>query len=1125
MKKKLHCYSFMKGILTKRLLLTMKLTVLFSLIAMLNVSASVFSQKDKLSIRVENMRIRDLFREIESNTEYAFFYNDQYTELEKTVTLNTNDDQIENVLNGLLCNTSLDYKVLENNFIVIVPKNNMQNVEISGKIIDETGYPLPGVNILEKGTTNGAISDFDGNYKIKVANQQAVLVFSYMGYLKQEVNIENKTTIDITLIEDIKALNEVVVVGYGTTLKKNITTSISKVDPDEITKSSNNSINQILFGRAAGLNVTQNSAEPGGGIDLSIRGRDDPLIIIDGIVIPNSELEPGSGQGEIDGVRRGVLADINPADIESIEILKDASAAIYGVSAANGVMLITTKRGKEGRMNISYNGSYSIMKNMDYLEPLNAKDYMTYFNIFSKDYYLHENDMTPYGDKDASGFTPEFSDEDIANNTTDTDWLDQVLRNGSVNNHTLTVNGGNERATYYFSTNYYKQVGTMEKSDMERYTNRLNLSLKLNRFLKLNTSISYTRNKYTNSTSGWQTGGSGQQGFGALQAAISYPSYLPIRDEDGEYNLFSTTGNPISLLDIDDKTNSSTIFATASLDIDIIPDVLTGKILYGNNYENADRSFYIPSDVFWGQVYQARATLSDMQRQNQTMEAMISFTRSFGEIVSINAVAGLGQYIYDDNGSEMVATDMLDAIGTDNMAAASSYESMSSYKSYEKKRSYFIRSNFDFLDRYLVSLVYRLDGIDKFFPDNKYDGFPSASVGWKISNESFMSEFDFIALLKIRGSIGVTGKAIGSAAYGAYEADDDLLYFDDGSTAYTPYYQTSIDQSYLTWERTLVMNAGIDFGFFKNRISGSVDIFKDEITNLLTERSTDQLSYIASAYENDGKQIRKGYEISLKTINVAKKDFKWDLQFNISHYEYNWEARFENQDLEAYEGEKDPVNALYIYETNGILQIGEEATDYQPDDALMPGAPKFADQDGNDSLNYKDVVLYHADPKLILGFGTSLKYKKFDFGMYFYGQFGAYGTNYELMWADAKDFAAETQGATVDIKDAWSTVNPNGIYPGAAYDESTLGLSTDSDVLLAKKDFLRCKSITIGYTFTSQATTKYFQSLRLYLDAQNPFIFTDYVAGDPEVTSYALKGGPAPYPMARAFSIGVNVNF
>jgi TonB-linked SusC/RagA family outer membrane protein len=1004
----------------------------------------------------------------------------------------------------------------------------MAQSAVSGKVTDENGVGLPGVNVLVKGTSTGASTDASGFYRIGNVDPDAVLVFTFIGYRTQEVAVNSQTTIDVAMEPDIQALQEVVVVGYGTMLKKDVSTSIAKVDPAKVPAAANENISQLLFGRAPGLQVSQSSSQPGGAVNLSIRGRGTPLIVVDGVIMPSSGLEPGTGVAEINSVNRGGLAGLSPSDIESIEILKDASAAIYGVNAGNGVILITTKKGKEGTMNVTYNANRSWVRNMDYLEPIGGREYMILFNQLKLDKYLAENDMEPFGPNPAAGFTPQFTDEQIANATLNTDWLGEILRNGSIDNHNIAINGGAGKVRYYFSGNFFNQVGTMKNSDMTKYTGRMNVALDLNKYLTFTASFNAARNSFTNSGSGQQTGGAGANAFNALQAALAYPRYLPIRDENGKYTQFQLTGNPVSLLDIDDKTKYSALLSNFAVDINIIPEVLTAKLMYGNNYEFSERNFYIPSTVYWMQLYRSRGSLNQSKRQNQTMEATLAFKKEIADGISLDAVAGVAQYQYDEDGFGLLSTDMLDAIGNTNVASGTGVKEVNSYKIYNRTRSYFARASVDFLDRYIISGVIRYDGFSNFFPDNKYAAFPSGSVAWKISNEPFFSDVEFIDLLKLRASIGTTGTntLAGLAAYGGFIADPNVISFNNGAANYVPYYLYALDNPNLLWQKTINKNIGLDVSLFSDRISLAFDVFRDDDTNLLkSNANTPALSFISSQAVNGGHTVKAGYEIGLTTANLRGGAFEWNTTINLSHYKYEWKERFEEDDLAAYVRVDDPVLAIYAFETNGILQLGQEVPAWQPANASKAGAPLFVDQNGDEVLDEKDVIMYDRVPKLSVGFGNTFMYRNFDLTVFLYGQFGAYDYNYSLAWADPAAILGGNQSGTAEVRDVWTSANPNGTLPGGTYNEASLGLIAGSDYLITKKDFVRARNITLGYNFNPAALNNVVKGLRVYLDVQNAFLITDYKGADPEVLAPAVKGGPAPYPMARTFSFGVSANF
>lgn len=1011
-------------------------------------------------------------------------------------------------------------------FLFFIPTVFAQS-SIRGVLRTAAGAPLAGGSIAVRGSTQAAVSNEKGEFTVN-ASPGDILRATYIGYEAAEMRLGNETTISFVLHPANASMDEVVVIGYGTTTRKDLTGAVAKVDVKKIPTSANSSVPELLFGRAPGLQVQQQSSQPGGAINLSVRGKGTPLIVVDGVIYPASALEPDNGSVELQGVNRGMLAGLNPGDIESIEVLKDASASIYGVSAANGVILVTTKKGKSGRMNITYDGSRSLVKNMPYLEPLNATDYMNYYNQLNIDKWLSDRNMAPFGNvaPDLAGYTQKFTDAEVQSAGVGTDWLGQVMRNGTTDNHSLSINGGSEKLVYYFSGSIFNQVGTVKGSDLLRYTGRMNMSFEMNRFLRLNAAVSVNRNDYSNPQAGWQTGGAGTQGFNALQAALAYPSYLPVRDADGKYTQFAFVGNPVSLLDIKDKTEFQGVLANLSLDATIIPEMLTAKLMYGNNYEYSVRDFYIPSTVFWGQIYRARANLSEARRQNQTMEASVNFKRSFGNWLKLDVVAGVGKYPEKWAGMSIEAFDVPDAINTDDVGQATGPKTVGSYRGGAEYRSFFSRANIDVLDRYLVSLIFRRDGADRFFPENKYENFPGVSIGWKLSNESFLKNATVLNLLKLRASYGHTGARPGDLAYGIFSPDAAAVTFNNGSTVYIPYVLTQFNNPDFQWPVTKTLNLGLDFGVMKDRISGTVDVFRENMTRMNTRGTTDQLSFIPTTPINGGHQLRTGYEVGLNTTNIQGKDFTWNTYANLTHYTNRWIERFPNDPLPHGGRIEDGIGSIYVYNTNGILQTGQAVPEWQPAGALKPGSPIFVDKNGDKTLDDQDIVRYDGIPKAIIGLGNNFTYKNFDLSVFFYGQFGAWGYDYTSLWGDPLSLLSNMQSVTTRVKDAWSVANPSGTLPGAAYNETTVtGLNAGIDTRLAKRDFFRCRNITLGYSFNSTGISKYVRNLRVYADVQNAFIITDFEGADPEVQAASIKGGPAPYPMARTFSLGVKAAF
>jgi TonB-linked SusC/RagA family outer membrane protein len=998
----------------------------------------------------------------------------------------------------------------------------------------EDSSPLPGITVLIKGTSQGTATDVTGKFSIKAADG-AVLLFRGLGYDQKEVTVKGSSLV-ITMETKANGLNEVVVIGYGTTTRQNITTAVTKVDPKKIPQAANSSIPQLLFGRASGLQVSQGSSQPGGNINLSIRGRGNPLYVVDGVIFPNDALEPGNGTiaGETNGVSRGGLAGLNPDDVESIEVLKDASAAIYGVNAANGVILITTKKGKSGRLNITYNGSYSFEKNYPYLQPLQANQYETLYNQLIVDQYLGAKLQQPYGPNAQSGVpSPKFTDADIAAAGNGTDWLGQIFRTGKINNHQVNINGGSEKATYYFSGGYYNEEGTLKGAGLTKYTGRANLSFTPAKFFTLNANFTGNTNSYINSSSGGQTGGSGTQGFGIIQAALGYPANVPVRDANGNYTRYGVIANPVSLLDVQDNTSYHSLSANLSADFKVIPGVLAGHILFGDNYEAANRSFFVPSTVFYFSQNLSRASLNYNNRENQTLEATVTFKKDVTSFLNIDAVAGAGQYKNTYNAFGSQGAGGADVIGNTNLSAETANIGITSLKTASKTRSYFARSSFNFLDKYLLTLSYRYDGYSLFFPNTKYASFPAVSVGWKITNESFMKDVAFISQLKLRASVGTTGSTIGSVGYGGYAPDGNTLFFNNGSANYVTIARYAIDHPELTWQKTENKNIGLDFGFFKDRVTGSVDVFKDDITNLLrTTGPTAPLSYLSTQPVNGGHQYRQGYDISLSTQNIKSKDFSWNSAINVSHFTYKWKSRFVYDNLLTYQGVtyqavNDPVDEIYYFKTKGLLQAGQTVPASQPTSggANLAGSPIYVDADGDGKLTGSDIYKLNPDPKISIGFGNDFHYKQFDLSIFFYGQFGGKSINYNYAWADPASIVSSTQSGTVQALNVWTSVNQSGTRPGVNYIENATGLPQGTDINLVSTNFVRCRNLTLSYTINSPWLNKFTKSVRVFADAQNLFIITKYKGVDPEVSYASVKGGYAPYPMFRTFSFGLKAGF
>lgn len=1010
---------------------------------------------------------------------------------------------------------------------------------VKGKIVSKSdGLGLPGATVLVKGTKLSTVTDLEGNFSIEVADKKAILVVSFMGYKTQEISLNGRTSIDIKLEEESTTLDEIVVVGYGFVSKKNLTTAISKVKPDVIQKAANSNVTQLLVGRASGLQATVASSQPGGNVNISIRGGGTPVYVVDGVMMPSGSIESGGGGTTTvvpSNINRGGLAGLNPEDIESVEILKDASVAIYGIGAANGVILITTKKGKEGKMKIGYDGSFSSVNNYPYINPLNAKDYMGYVNTFNKEQYLYLNKMAPYGTNAYdNNWTEKYSTTDIAN-AQSTNWRDQILRTGMISNHNLTVNGGTKALRYYLSGNFFNQVGTVTNSEMKRFSVRGNVIAELNSAMKLTTTFNMNDNMYLNGTVGGPSNGRGAQAAGSLAAALTYLPNIPIRDANGAYSLFQNVPNPVALQDIEDQTNSNGTFFNFNLDIDIVKDMLSAKLLYGINRETSRRSVFIPNDVYFDQMYRSRGNLGTDNRKNQTMESTLSFRKQFGELLDFDAVVGMGRYLDNYDGMNVAYDGMYNAIGNDNLSAISGSIAPGSYRTAFEKRSQFGRMNFALLDRYIIAATVRRDGTDKFFPDNKYAWFPSVSLAWKISNESFLKNVSWIDFLKLRASIGETGlDNLGSAVYGSYGPWGSQIMFNNNGTKYVPIIQNAADYPNVTWQKTVMKNIGVDFSIFKDRISGSFDMYQNNITNMLDYANTPALDMYGT-YPINGAYLRKyGWDATINSKNIVSKNFAWNSVLTFSKTDAYWKERMPNTTFAPYQVTvEEPLNALYYYETAGIINVDKSnMPSSQPANAQIPGYPIIVDRDKDGQITAADVKMTNNVPKLYLGFGNTFTYKNFDLDVFVYSQLGLKKYNYTYSWLSAAAFANENSNSNSYADKIWnSQTNPNGTYPGLAWNLAPVSLpgGAGTDIGYEDASFLRFRNITLGYNIKSEQlglAGRYISNLRVYVDAQNPIVITNFGGVDPEiVTGGNYKTGGAEYPQIRTFTFGVKASF
>ena len=1096
----------------------------------------LYAKEKEINIDVNNVTLKEVLKRIEAQSDYVFFYNNADINTSKRISIHIKDTEINNILDKILY--EYVYRI-DNNKVIITAKSRypVRSNKISGKVTDDTGEPVIGGNILVKGFNKGSITDVDGKYTIEVPDGATVLVFSYVGYKNQEVEIGDRSYIPVILKKNDILMDEVVVIGYGTVKKSDLTGAVSSVKTDDLPMAANTSVTHMLAGQAAGVMVRQNTAQPGGGVEIYVRGAastgagNDPLYVIDGFPITNKSVEPESGNRYEYGARNP-LNSLNPNDIESIEILKDASAtAIYGARAANGVILITTKRGKSGKPVVKYSANYSVQKIAKRLEMLTAREFMNVSNEISYQKWLMDNELYPYGselEEDALPYKGNpYGPEEVEAAGEGTDWYGLLTRNGSVNQHNISVSAGTESTRYLVSLNYYKQNGVIKNSDFRRISGRINIDQNIGKYVKAGINATYS----TIFNNNVPLGDGNAENSSLLNSALHYDPLVPVKDESGNYALSPTLGmipNPVSMLEITDQTQTDRLLANGYIEATFWKD-LKVKLNMGFDKNEGRRNTYLPKSTLYGKQEGGKASINENRTLDLLFELTANYSKSlFKDRDRLDVLVG---YSYQQEnwdglgaGSSQFFTDLFlwNKLEAGNVARPP----VSSSKGKNELGSYFGRINYSLFDKYLFTVSLRSDGSSKFGRNNKRGLFPSGAVAWKMQNENFLKDVDWLSALKLRVSYGQTGNSnIGGNAYEYYAAGNQYVF---GDAVQTGSIKSQLENPNLKWETTTELNVGFDYGFFGNRINGSFEYFHKVVSDLLAFRKLNSLMEVSLIADNIGSTQSTGYEFSLNTVNLTGA-FKWNTTLNVSSYKDKWKERNPDVVLAPYEKNDAPIRAMYGCVSDGILQIGETPPESMPD--LLPGQMKVKDlngfdpDDGSKLLGHPDgkidaadrVYLGTTDPKAIIGFGNIFEYKNFDLNIFFYGMFGQYvaNSNRAKYGSSGCEYILQRQNYSKEVLNRWTPDNPTNKFPSGFYSAYYGG----DDWLLEKISFVRCKNITLGYSFPDKWIRKVFSQARVYVDIENPFWITNYQGLDPEMDS---KGG---YPSQRTYSVGIDITF
>jgi len=994
-----------------------------------------------------------------------------------------------------------------------------QNIQVGGTVTSaQDASPIPGASIKIKGTSTGVITNADGKFTISVADKNAVLEISFVGMKTKEVTIGEQTMLNITLEPKVIGLDEVVVIGYQVENRRDITGSIASVTSDLIEKMPAQSIDKLMQGRAAGVQVTSNSGLPGSAVTVRVRGTgsinasNSPLYIIDGIQVNTSDDSRILNSSN-------PLSALNPNDIESIDILKDAaSASIYGAQAANGVVIITTKKGKEGRTKFEFSASRGVNNLIKELDMLNGPEWME----LSLEAY--ENYAYIYG-RGSSSYVGRYTDliEDyeeyglIVNpdgtfdysNVPSYNWANDVFRTGIVEDYQLTASGGNDKTHFFVSGSYNNTQGQVIETDFERFTFRSNLGHKINKKLWFNSNISLSTWKQNNTASA--TAYANPYRTSMLMVPLN-----PIYNEDGSYNTNDFIGNydhnvvMEAIYDIRyGRTNK--VLSNFDLNYEIFKD-LVFKSSYSVDYQEiSERKFYDPRTKS-GAAYNGRVTNANTRRENLQTEQVLTYNKTFG-LHKINALAGFS-FRHEIYKSDYMAGNGVPSQYFQYVSSTAVPDGVSATESDWKMAGLFSRLGYIYNDKYIVNLTLRRDGSSRFGENSKWGVFPAASVAWRLSSESFMQGLTFIDDMKLKASYGITGNTKGIGYYSWRR-----LYSAGGVYNGNPAaYPSTIGNADLTWEQNNSFNAGIDYSLFKGRVRGGIDVYHAIRDNLLYSRPLPRTTGYSSRTENVGKVENRGVEFYLHTVNVRTKDFQWSTSFNIA---YN-----ENKVLELIDGSDQIGNTL---------KVGEPINTYRTQvwAGVNPadGRPMFYDKDGNITYNPKDEDrqwVGSLDPKVIGGLNTDLSYKGFNLGVFFQFQTGGraysgdfyrgarsgstydrnqYQSQYDDRWQEPGDI---TWVAMPIRKNYYYRYNPK-IKP-----------YTSSSRNYLYTDYIRLKNISLSYDLPQRYAAKIkLNGVQVYAQATNLWTMTNFLGWDPEFAG----SDSGVYPQSKNVTMGVKLSF
>lgn len=1121
--------------LLKKLLRIMKLTSFLILVFVISVSASSYSQTTKLNIQVANGTFVDVLKQIEKQSEFYFYYNNDEIRKIGGISINVSDKRVEEVLAQLLKGTDLEYQIIDR-YIALKKKADsvsdltemqQQGKLVTGKVTDSSGSPLPGVSVVLKGTTNGTITDSNGNYSLSNVPENAILQFSFVGMKGQEVAVTDKTSINVTMVEDAIGIEEVVAVGYGTQKKVNLTGANSFVSASTLTTRTAPNVQNLLQGKVSGLQITQSGGQPGSdGAQLRIRGMgtfssagSDPLVLVDGI--------------------QGSLSNLSSSDIESISVLKDAaSAAIYGSRAANGVILVTTKQGTEG-LNLEYEGSYQVQQPTKVRDLVtNSADYMTAFN----EARTRSGQSLPFTQADIDAFRTGTDPIKYPN----FDWLDHMMHSGILSTHHISANGGNDKTKFNSSLGYLNQTGITDGFDYQRANFLLNIKTKLSKVITYGANLNAIYENRNQPVAG--NGNAGEMFFLIYAAA---PNFMPkLSDGSGRWaRTYKQTSvanrNPEAVLDYGNRnTKTYSMRSQAYIDVNLSKDLVwstKAAVNFDNNFFKQDE--HVVSQYNYNDNSMNLASspyiLGVTNNTNWNILTTVYSTLNYNKTIGKHYINAMGGYSQEQNSYRFLngyrPKMPFDALTEINSGSADG-QTLSGNLQEWAIQSYFGRLNYSYDEKYLFEANVRYDGTSRIYKDNRWGAFPSFSAGWRISKEDFMQSFTWLDNLKLRSSWG----QLGNQNIGLYPYQD--LYatgisYPYGTTVESGVAQTRLTDRNLHWEKTTVLDFGFDGSVKNGLFSMTFDWFNKKTEGILAAIDIPASIGLSAPTMNFASMENKGFEIELGHKNKIG-ELTYSVTANLSAYKNKVldvvAPTYGNVTIQK----GLPYGSFYLTEWIGIFQSAEDiASSPVHRNNPKPGDLKFKDQltvdtnndgvmdAGDNKIDAADrVVVDGAFPKFYYGGSVDLEWRNFDLNLFFQG---VNGQKHYISGGGIEPFNQGGAPTKDFFNNHWTPENKSNKFP-AMYASGYGAISgTPSTYFLANASYLKLKSLMLGYNLKPNICNKIgLKNVRLYLSGDNVFTITKYPYPDPDRLLNSNNAGDIfVYPQIRSFSIGLNVKY